>query len=151
MPPKAKTEATTTQEPKEGEEPKIETPATGQDVDSLPPASEELENPEPIRVIDEDEAANIVREHESQGAPEGVINDRKTLIELEEKSVEFNLSRIIGGRITGASVRVDQGLKENVYGLNITVESIQGPDRKLVVWIMADPEGNGPGHLDIEE
>ena len=111
-----------------------------------PPESDAGDTPN-IRVIDEEEAAEIVRKHESQELDPAVINDRNQLRKLEESSVEFHLSRIVGGVIDGISLDEDRG----IYGLNITIKGIQEADRKVTAWILADAEGNGPGHLDIQE
>jgi hypothetical protein len=52
-----------------------------------------------------------------------------------------HLSRLIEFKVDGI-VKSTSGL----YGLVLKLEQ-----ERLIVWIMSDPEGNGPGFLDIEE
>lgn len=57
-----------------------------------------------------------------------------------------HLKCLQGRRITGLCIDDSPGTLADfhrpLYGFQVT--------GGLVVWIMADPEGNGPGHLDIQ-
>lgn len=62
-----------------------------------------------------------------------------SLIEYEVKQ----LKPLVGGRITAVLQTPDN----ESFGFVITL-----PDRtKRRVWVDCDPEGNGPGHLNIEQ
>lgn len=59
--------------------------------------------------------------------------------------IEQQLLGLVGKRITGV-VRDSLGFggdfaTETIYGLRM--------DDNTIAWIQRDPEGNGPGHLDI--
>ncbi len=65
-----------------------------------------------------------------------------------------HLGRLTGGVIRG--VITDPGAKaefgQSIYGLDVEMPAAPGRGaRRLNVWILCDPEGNGPGFLDIEE
>ena len=55
-----------------------------------------------------------------------------------------HLSRLVGRRVTGIALdsESEADFGEPCYGLRFA--------NGLVAWIMRDPEGNGPGFLDIE-
>ena len=62
-----------------------------------------------------------------------------------------HLLKLVGGTITAiAEDDHDETLEifgESIHGLVITMPN----GKKVNAFIMADPEGNGPGHLHIEE
>ena len=63
-----------------------------------------------------------------------------------------HLAPLVGGRIMGLISTNDDDPNDKVYGLNVVVDHGVGfPTHKYDVWIQADPEGNGPGFLAIEE
>lgn len=70
---------------------------------------------------------------------------------------DFNiehLSRLRGGAI--CNVIVDRTavaeFGQPLYGLQVIIPATSGqPERSMHVWILCDPEGNGPGFLEIEE
>jgi hypothetical protein len=58
-----------------------------------------------------------------------------------------HLKKLVGGKITGVVRDGKIGDRETTYGL-----AVELPDgKKKDVWIQQDPEGNGPGHLDISD
>jgi hypothetical protein len=57
-----------------------------------------------------------------------------------------HLKKLVGGKITGVIRSGKIGDRETFYGFEV-----EHPDgKKQSVWIQQDPEGNGPGHLNIE-
>ncbi len=80
-----------------------------------------------------------------------------TRAENKEQEQEFHikhLSRLVGGVVRG--VIADPGAEaefgQPVYGLQIEVPAKPGQSSKILhAWILCDPEGNGPGFLDIQE
>jgi hypothetical protein len=61
------------------------------------------------------------------------MNDSEYEIEQIEK-------QLIGGTITAAIVSGES------FGFEVKTRK----GKKINVWVDCDPEGNGPGHLDIE-
>ncbi len=64
------------------------------------------------------------------------------------------LNRLRGGTVQ--NVIVDRAAASDfgqpVYGLQIEMPAESGqPHKVLHAWILCDPEGNGPGFLDIQE
>jgi len=57
-----------------------------------------------------------------------------------------HLVSLIGGRITSVETAGD-GRRGTMYGLTVVKDS----GEEVICWILRDPEGNGPGWLDIEE
>lgn len=55
------------------------------------------------------------------------------------------LTRLIGGTVTDAW---DQ--KDDEFG-EVTVLRIEKPGKVFACWVMMDPEGNGPGFLNVQE
>lgn len=53
-----------------------------------------------------------------------------------------HLSQLLGETITGIVYDEAETGTGRLYGLRLTGGK--------VAWILADPEGNGPGHLEIE-
>ena len=71
----------------------------------------------------------------------------------QEREREFNirhLSQLIGKRVTGV-VHDPSGDPSDIYGLAFEDVSPKGKvsGKGMVAWILMDPEGNGPGHLEI--
>jgi hypothetical protein len=64
---------------------------------------------------------------------------QKHQVEAEVK----NIQPLIGGVITGA---ITAGESE-CFGFSVTASTGQ----RYNVWVDCDPEGNGPGHLEIEK
>lgn len=65
-----------------------------------------------------------------------------------------HLSRLRGGVIRGILVDVEAkaDFGENVYGIQVEIPAAPGKSKQILnAWIMRDPEGNGPGFLDIVE
>ena len=65
-----------------------------------------------------------------------------------------HLNSLRGGTIQ--NVIVDRAAVSDfgqpVYGLQIEMPAKPGHDRRILhTWILCDPEGNGPGFLDIQE
>lgn len=58
--------------------------------------------------------------------------------QLENDYTIKHLKQLVGKKVTGVCVDQDG----EMYGLVFT--------GGVVAWIMCDPEGNGPGHLDID-
>jgi hypothetical protein len=56
------------------------------------------------------------------------------------KFIEKYLSQLVGKKVTG-HLRVTEHFGGPLYGLRF--------DDGTIAWILCDPEGNGPGHLDI--
>lgn len=54
------------------------------------------------------------------------------------------LAQLVGKKIVQIAKCKDPGIG-TLYGL-----VLEGKPEKIA-WIMGDPEGNGPGHLDIQE
>ena len=70
------------------------------------------------------------------------------LVKLKKDRTEAHLLQLIGGTITNLVVQDHPDLGK-IYGLAIKSQFSQHGDINVIAWIMADPEGNGPGHLDI--
>ena len=68
-------------------------------------------------------------------------------MEDDHKYMLEHLDPIIGTGIVGIAVD-DETFSEPCYALRVK-KSKNGPVK--LVWIMCDPEGNGPGHLNIED
>jgi hypothetical protein len=51
----------------------------------------------------------------------------------------IELSQLVNAKVTAIARDPD----DNVYGLKF--------DTGVVAWILQDPEGNGPGHLEVEQ
>ena len=54
-----------------------------------------------------------------------------------------HLGQLLGKRVAGLVHSPATQYDESTYGLRF--------DDGSIAWIMRDPEGNGPGHLDIEK
>ena len=73
------------------------------------------------------------------------------------KNTDFHiehLNRLKGGTVQ--DVIVDRSaisdFGQPVYGLQVRMPAASGQAAKVIhVWILCDPEGNGPGFLEIEE
>lgn len=60
---------------------------------------------------------------------------------IHRRQIE-NLSKLLGEVITGIVYDDDDTGAGRLYGLRLTGGTI--------AWILCDPEGNGPGHLELE-
>jgi hypothetical protein len=103
----------------------------------------------PAKPVDENEAINRLNAMDRQ--PPEFVNDRAKMAQFLKDRTEEDLLQLVGGTIT----HLVQGEKEDpteptVYGLAITIENGQHGREEVIAWIQADPEGNGPGHLNIE-
>ncbi len=58
---------------------------------------------------------------------------------VREKNISKHLGQLIGKTVL--SLVVDNHSDSGIWGLKFTDGTI--------AWILQDPEGNGPGHLDI--
>lgn len=74
-----------------------------------------------------------------------------------KKQADFHITHL--GRLKGGTVRkviVDRTavaeFGQPVYGLQVEMPAKPGQRRRMLhVWSLCDPEGNGPGFLDIQE
>jgi hypothetical protein len=96
-----------------------------------------------------------VNENDATKALAGVTKDdedgpstQEQLTALKKDRTEAHLLQLVGGTITHLIQREDPDLGK-IYGLAIKSEFSQHGDINVIAWIMADPEGNGPGYLDI--
>jgi len=62
-----------------------------------------------------------------------------------QEAIEAHLKPLAGGKIESGIVD-DTEPNRPFYGLRVTNNG-----KNYNVWVSRDPEGNGPGHLDIEE
>jgi hypothetical protein len=64
-----------------------------------------------------------------------------------------HLGRLKGGTICGILVDPASAAEfgQAVYGIRVEVPTLSGQRRTMYCWILCDPEGNGPGFLDIQE
>ncbi len=53
--------------------------------------------------------------------------------------------KLVGAKITGAIESPGNDFSEGSFGFNVTAKG----GKKLQVWVDMDPEGNGPGWLQI--
>lgn len=61
--------------------------------------------------------------------------------------MQRHIAPLIGGTIVQLVASDGESHEQDVFGIEV-----RKPDGKTVVaWILCDPEGNGPGHLDIQE
>ena len=60
---------------------------------------------------------------------------------------EEAVKRLSGAKIHGAALSPEDSFGDTHWGLE--VETADG--RNLVVWVLRDEEGNGPGALDYQE
>lgn len=103
--------------------------------------AEKVESPAPIVVADESSPRRTPL------APDEV-SDMNGYIEHLKKTNEDMLTQLVGGVVTAI---VKDENDEGLYGLRITLNEIQAVPVKVIAWIQADPEGNGPGFLSIED
>ena len=103
--------------------------------------AEKVESPAPIVVADESSPRRTPL------APDEV-SDMNGYIEHLKKTNEDMLTQLVGGIVTAI---VKDENSEGLYGLRITLNEIQAVPVKVIAWIQADPEGNGPGFLSIED
>lgn len=103
--------------------------------------AEKVESPAPIVVADESSPRRTPL------APDEV-SDMDGYIEHLKETNEDMLTQLVGGIVT--AIVKDEG-SEGLYGLRITLNEIQAVPVKVIAWIQADPEGNGPGFLSIED
>lgn len=101
------------------------------------------------KAVDENEAINRLNALDRE--PAELVNDRAKLAQFLKDRTEEDLLQLVGGTIT----HLVQGEKldptePTIYGLAITIENGQHGRDEVIAWIQADPEGNGPGHLNIE-
>lgn len=62
-------------------------------------------------------------------------------------------SKLIGYEVIGIAYDHDEFLDDDIFGLVIKHKRTKGvPNpKKKIAWIQRDPEGNGPGHLAVED
>ena len=64
------------------------------------------------------------------------------------KQVEQHYQQIVGATITGLAVDdTNNDFGDDIWALKLTTKD----GRAAMAWIMADPEGNGPGFLAIDD
>ena len=63
----------------------------------------------------------------------------------DHKHMAERLRPIMGGTIEGLAV------DEETYALPCYALRVTNGGKSYDLWILADPEGNGPGHLSVEE
>ena len=64
------------------------------------------------------------------------------------KQVEQHYQQIVGATITGLAVDdTDNDFGDDIWALKLETKN----GRAAIAWIMADPEGNGPGFLAIAD
>lgn len=134
-------------------------PAEALGLEEQPPAPESpeaiearLKNPdkpaaEPRKVVvipNEEVASRVI----ADTIPKPFTNTKRDM----ELVMAEHLAPLVGGRIMGLISTSEEDPSERVYGLSVVVDHGVGfPTHKYDVWIQADPEGNGPGFLAIEE
>jgi tRNA(Met) C34 N-acetyltransferase TmcA len=63
-----------------------------------------------------------------------------------DKDMEKHLQRLLGGTITGLVVDDTDDFDDDMWALTIKTRS----GGRLMAWILADAEGNGPGFLALD-
>jgi hypothetical protein len=70
----------------------------------------------------------------------------------EQDPYASHLEQLIGFTVKQVIIYEDgEGVDENVYGLLFSHTDESGKEQVLYTEILRDEEGNGPGHLAIEE
>lgn len=67
---------------------------------------------------------------------------------IESHYMEQHLGQLVGGTIVGMCSDKPEPGEPTFYGLLVLMDN---GERRRIAWIQCDPEGNGPGHLAIED
>lgn len=77
------------------------------------------------------------------------VNNLQDYFQRASATHDDRLTALVEGKITGIA-EFGEGESRRL-GLMVRVEYGQSPAQKLIAWIQADAEDNGPGFLNIEE
>lgn len=58
-----------------------------------------------------------------------------------------HLQQLVNSTIMSVEDDGGRDTRDRLYGLRIR----KADGTEVIAWILRDPEGNGPGHLDVEE
>jgi hypothetical protein len=78
-----------------------------------------------------------------QGWPRGIIRQGEKIMNYS-KFYTKKLGALVGGRITGTVTDGPEG--DGFYGLRIVHDG-----KIMILWILRDDEGNGPGSFELQE